>query len=355
MLKTNRKLSMKFIMQIIWVMMPFLVRSDSDDEKDEVLKQFDGAEIKIFFSAYSHYHLAVKTKGDRKEPFVAVNKYINMDDYSVNDMAKLNVNGDGYEITIGGDMLCTSKNKNIIKCGEDDTDTVWKILPTTFGYSIQKNKKCLTKSLTEALTLKKCTGDDDQKFDFKKYTGMDKCDEAQKQTKNSEGANTVGNKSIDIHVIPPMYNYGYDNYHGNYGVPPMPYHPPELLSNVYGYTGEENHFPVEHTHDLAHVHLASAMPQQKLFFEPEKVITIDKNPDTSIRTLAVAHEYIPRPIAKPLEPVDAAKPSSGDKIIPKNSETPQKSTPSAKYKLFEGFASNDTREADKKAQKLFGA
>lgn len=332
---------------MLFILMLFFVKSDSDDDKDEVLKQFDGVDIKIFFSAYSHYHLAVKTKGDRNDsPFIAINKYVDQNEYGVNDMAKLNVNGDGYEITIGKDMLCTSKNKNVVKCGSDDTDTVWKILPATFGYSIQKNKKCLTKSQTEALTLKKCTGDDDQKFDFKKFIGMDKCDEAKNQKDKDESQLQNADKNnINIKLVPPMFNYD-DLFYYNHP-PHMQMHQPDLYSNVYGFTDNEPYHHDDHLQDISHVHIAENH-QHKPIYEPQKVLTVDTHVDPIIKTLHHVDQV--QTVAETNnQPQQALDENITD--VPKKEEKTNKIPPN--YKLFNGLSAKAPKKPVVKEMKLF--
>ncbi|KAM0685212.1 hypothetical protein COBT_003579 [Conglomerata obtusa] len=180
---------------------------DSEDSRMEILSQFAGTDIKIFFAAYSHYHLALK-KGvnSNDSPFVGISKYANVQENDYDDMAKINVNGEGFDITIGRHMMCGQNGKKLMKCKKEDSDTSWLITPASFGYLIEKNKKCITKGEAEALLIKKCTGDDDQLFDFKTYSSIDKCDAMNTEKNVNKPAQKADNNANTDEVTKPVAN-----------------------------------------------------------------------------------------------------------------------------------------------------
>jgi len=155
------------------------------DYTEDVLSEFIGEEIKIFFSAYSHYHVAEKVDKD-DEPFIAVSKFRNAKENKFDDRARINTNDKKYEITIGDSKLCYH-NKELRRCRDEDDITLWDIDPAIFGFQIMTSKKCLTKGNNEPLKMKGCSGSDEQIFDFKRFVGIDKCDEANIKKNEIEG------------------------------------------------------------------------------------------------------------------------------------------------------------------------
>ncbi|TBU01430.1 hypothetical protein CWI37_0711p0020 [Hamiltosporidium tvaerminnensis] len=148
------------------------------------LEYFLNTDIKIMFSAYEHFHLALKTADSSKYPFIGISRHLNAKEYNFDDRARITKNSDRYEISIGEEMLCKEK-KTIIKCGETG-NSAWSIDKRDFGYTISQDKMCITKKDSDEIILSKCSDTEDQLFDFKRSAGIGKCSENQDVSQKNE-------------------------------------------------------------------------------------------------------------------------------------------------------------------------
>lgn len=178
---------------IVSLILIFIKIFKASDDEDQVLNQFIGEEIKIFFAAYSHEHLA-NNMNDNGKPFMGISKYINAKKLNYNDLAKITRNGDRYEITIGDKGLCR-KDKTLVICEDENKNSTWKLKQQTFGYTIQAEGKCVTKSGFFDLNLVRCVANEEQVFSFKRFIGIDKCDEMNERKKEIKGEEP---KKIDV-------------------------------------------------------------------------------------------------------------------------------------------------------------
>ncbi|KAF7677998.1 hypothetical protein TCON_2618 [Astathelohania contejeani] len=141
---------------------------------DKELQFFLNQDIKIFFSVFENYHLSKKIgENNTNGEFCGMYRHLNPNEFGFDDRARISPNGNGYEITIGGDRICT-ENKRIEKCKEGGK-SIWNIERRGFGYTISQDDKCITQASHEVLSMKKCTDSEDQLFDFKRIIETKKC------------------------------------------------------------------------------------------------------------------------------------------------------------------------------------
>ncbi|EJW01599.1 hypothetical protein EDEG_03857 [Edhazardia aedis USNM 41457] len=150
-----------------------LIKSKSKLDLSKVSDQFIAKPIQIFFTHFSHVHVAVNINDKGKSPFVGVSKYLNAEKTGYNNKSRITRNGEKYEIKVGDDMLCAHKG-SLVMC-DDTENTLWEITKGDFGYTIGIHGKCITKNDDDELTLSNCLNNEDQLFDFKRFSMENKC------------------------------------------------------------------------------------------------------------------------------------------------------------------------------------
>lgn len=141
------------------------------------IEYFLDKDIRIFLPTANHIFMVKNTSTGLINH---VSKYANLDD--VFSTFKISRDSKKYVIMVDGQFVCV-KEDDVSVCNEK---YLWDITPKIFGQTISSYDRCLTISPGNMVVLKKCSGTDDQVFDFRYIEEDKECDLTTKKTPTNE-------------------------------------------------------------------------------------------------------------------------------------------------------------------------
>lgn len=127
------------------------------------LESFLDTDVRLFFSSANHVQLV---KNQETGTFSYRSKFSDAGNKKYKSVFKVSKSGMKYSIRLDGEYLCDADKKEL---KTSLSQCLWKITPKKLGFVIANDDECITATADSILRLEKCTGTEDQLFDFEAF------------------------------------------------------------------------------------------------------------------------------------------------------------------------------------------